>query len=47
MSEFLPYKSVEINEKKLKRIYLKLSVPFPSFPKPSIEIKVSKSFFEA
>ena len=38
MSEFLSYRPVEINEKKLKRIYLKLSVPFPSFPKPNVEL---------
>ena len=46
LSYFLPYRSVEICHKGVKRIYLKPSIPFPSFPRPNINLKATKEFLE-
>lgn len=45
LSSYLPFRPVDISGKNGKqRVFVKLSVPFPSFPKPSMRLTLSNSF---
>jgi hypothetical protein len=44
LSNYLGYQAIKIKNKfeKELRIYLKISIPFPIFPLPSMNIKLSR-----
>lgn len=41
LSNYLPYKSVQINGFKDVRIYARPSIPFPDFPRPSLDLPIT------
>ena len=44
LSNYLPYRSIQISGYKENHIYVRPSIPFPDFPKPSLELPITAAF---